>query len=138
MYCPSVQPSLFQKLTRYFMASVFTFILGFIAFTPVVIVHAAPLTSGDLGLQTTGDVTGLTNQPVQAYIGRGIQIALSMLGVVFLILIIYAGFHWMLAQGNSTEIAKARAMILQGVIGLGVILGAYAATSFVIQQLTQQ
>ncbi len=128
-----MQTQFFKKLTRGFLASVFAVALASSMIVPAL--YAAPLSIDELGLKETGVATGLTDVDVRVYIGRGIQVALSMIGVVFLVLIIYAGFQWMLSQGNTGKVTEARNTILQGVIGLGVVMGAYALTSFVIGQL---
>lgn len=56
---------------------------------------------------------------------------LGVLGVVFLVLIIYAGVKWMTSGGNSSTIDDAKKMILNAVIGLVIIGFAFAITQFV-------
>lgn len=68
-------------------------------------------------------------------LGRIINIALGFLGIVFLVLLIYAGFMWMTAAGDEGKVKKAREMITQAVIGLIVIVAAYAISSFVLTSL---
>jgi len=41
---------------------------------------------------------------------------------------IYAGYLWMLARGNEQEVEKAKNIIIYAVIGLVVVLSAYAIT----------
>jgi hypothetical protein len=41
----------------------------------------------------------------------------------------------MTANGETDAIAKARSMLIQGVIGLAVTLSAYAFTSFVVDRI---
>ncbi len=57
-----------------------------------------------------------------------ITIALSMLGLIFLTLIIISGFQWMTAGGNEENIAKSKKRITNATIGLIVVLSAYAIT----------
>lgn len=66
-----------------------------------------------------------TNDPLSMsyYI---ISILLTLLGLAFLILIIYAGFKWMLARGEEEEITKAKDTIKHGLIGLAIILLSYS------------
>lgn len=61
-------------------------------------------------------------------IGSVIKIILSFLGVFFLILMIYGGYIWMMARGNDQEVQKAKNIIINALIGLVVILSAYAIT----------
>jgi len=69
-------------------------------------------------------------------VGNIIGYALALLGVVFTILTIYAGFLWMTAQGNEEQISKAKKMLTNAVIGMIIIGAAYAISSFVINTLT--
>lgn len=64
-----------------------------------------------------------------------IRILLSLTGMVFLCLTIYAGYLWMTAGGNEDEVTKAKTLLTQAVIGLGVILLAYSITIFVFNTL---
>jgi len=60
-----------------------------------------------------------------------IQTALSFLSAIFLILIIIAGFRWMTAGGNEEQVKKATGTIRMAIIGLVIVLAAYAITYFV-------
>ena len=64
------------------------------------------------------------------HIGNILRIVLSFLGVIFLILIIYGGFTWMTAGGNEQQITKAKGIIFNAIIGLIVVLAAYAITAY--------
>ena len=65
-------------------------------------------------------------------IGAIINIVLGLLGLVTLILIIYSGFEWMTAGGNTERIDSAKKRMLSAVIGLAIILGAAVLTNFVL------
>lgn len=60
---------------------------------------------------------------------------LSILGIIFIILIIFAGFRWMNAAGNEEKVEKARDTIIRASIGLAIIIAAYAITYFVFTNL---
>lgn len=64
-----------------------------------------------------------------------IRIALGILGILFLVLILYAGFLWMTAGGEEDKISKAKKLLSNGVVGLVIILSAYAISYFVFQSL---
>lgn len=64
--------------------------------------------------------------------GRFINLFLAFLGVVFLIIIIYAGFIWMFAKGNQQEVDKAHKLLENSFIGICIILAAYLLTNFVV------
>jgi hypothetical protein len=77
----------------------------------------------------------LTSDDPRVLIGRIIQIILSLLGVIILGLIIYAGFLWMTSGGEEDKISQAKKIITNAVIGLVVTLSAWAITTFVITRL---
>ena len=68
-------------------------------------------------------------------IGRIINIFLGLLGVILLIILIYAGFLWMTAGGDDTKVAKAKLYIRNAIIGLVIIAAAWAIVYFVFQAL---
>src|SRR3989344_1918510 len=59
-------------------------------------------------------------------LGQLIGVALSLLGVIFLILMIYGGFLWMTARGDGSQIDKAKGLMTAAIIGLIIVLSAYA------------
>ena len=63
--------------------------------------------------------------------------AMTLVGTIFLCLMVYAGFLWMTARGDKTQVAKATGLIFDAVVGLIVVLGAYAITYFVINAIGQ-
>lgn len=66
-----------------------------------------------------------------------IKVVLGFLGIIFLVLIIYAGFLWMTAAGNEERIKKAKDIMIAAVIGVAIILAAYAITVFVVGKLLE-
>jgi cytochrome b subunit of formate dehydrogenase len=79
------------------------------------------------------EVTGATG--VSDIIARVIFIALSILAVIFIVTTIIAGYQWMTAGGNEEQVAKAKKNISNAVIGLIIILAAYAITWFIFTYL---
>ena len=65
-------------------------------------------------------------------IGRIIRTLLGLLGIIFLVLMVYAGFLWMTARGESDPVDKAKDIIRQAIIGLIIVFLAYALTGFII------
>ncbi len=64
-----------------------------------------------------------------------ISLALSLLGIIFVALIIYAGFTWMTAQGDESKVEKAKNIIIAAVIGIIITISAYIITHFVFSSL---
>lgn len=112
-------------------------ILGALAFV------AAPASA-----QISPENTGLVESARQAgygeaavglpdLIGRIINILIGLIGLILFLFILYGGILWMTASGDATKVTKAQGIILNAVIGVIVVLAAYAVTSFVINQFTQ-
>jgi len=68
--------------------------------------------------------------------GQLIGSLLSFIGVVFMVLIIAAGFKWMTSGGNQTKVDKAKDLLIAAVIGLVIVLSAYAITAFIGREIT--
>ncbi len=72
---------------------------------------------------------------ITTVIGSILYGVLGFLGVLCLLLTIYAGLKWMLAEGNEETISESKKIIFYAIIGLAIIMGAYAITSFVIEKV---
>jgi len=91
---------------------------------------------GKLTNEVGGTAYGTTApQSLTVIIGRIINTALGFLGVVFLGLLLYAGFLWMTAQGEEKSVDKAKSIIKQSIIGLVVIVAGFAISNFVLSSL---
>lgn len=91
-------------------------------------------TTLDSSAKTMGYATG-ANVSLEIVIGKAIQVFLGILGVIFLGITVWAGFQWMTAGGNTKKIDEAKGWLMNGVIGLVIILSAYAISSYVVSTL---
>lgn len=66
-----------------------------------------------------------------AVVGGIVGMLLSMLGVVFLALLVYAGFQWMSAAGDEKKVGASIGIISRALIGLTIVIAAYAITVYV-------
>lgn len=82
------------------------------------------------GAGVKGQVTDLPT-----LVGSIIKGALGLLGLILVVLIIYAGWLWMSSQGDEEKIGKAKGIILNAVIGMAIIFAAYAITNFVLTSI---
>jgi len=65
-------------------------------------------------------------------VAKIINFALGFLGVIAVGLILYGGFKWMTAAGNEEKVSEAKKLLGAGVIGLIIILAAWAIATFII------
>ena len=60
-----------------------------------------------------------------------IRVMLGMLGIIFVTIIVLAGFKYMTSGGSEDKVKEALKGIRNGIIGLLIILTSYAITNFV-------
>ncbi len=72
------------------------------------------------------------SKDLTSVVSRLISYSLSLVGVILFGYLLYAGFLWMTAGGDEKKVGTARTMISQAVIGLVIIVSAYAIATFVI------
>ena len=89
----------------------------------------------EVGVEPVEEEIELGGGDIRVMIARIINVALGLLGIVALLLILYGGFLWMTAGGNSEKLDKAKKIILRAVIGLIIIISAYSITYFVFRYL---
>lgn len=116
---------------------IFIILLSFIFVLPSVLAVAQDTMDG-LNVAATKGYGKLPDggmESLPSAIGKVIGIGLSLIGILFLGLMIYGGFNWMIARGNEAEVTKAKDLIQAAIIGLVIVLAAYAITKFVGDQL---
>jgi len=79
------------------------------------------------------DTVIIEEEKLEERIFRTIRYLLSFLGVIAVLIIIYGGFTWMTAAGNEEKVKKAKSMLQNGIIGLVIIILAYAITIFIFK-----
>jgi len=90
----------------------------------------------DLGTSYTGNI-GLGTRDLRETVGGIITTAMGLLGTIAVVIVLYGGFKWMTAGGDEGKVDEARTLIIQGVVGLAIILSAYAISTFVINVLLE-
>ena len=90
-------------------------------------------------LTKTAVRAGITSEDQQTTLpfifGSIIKVSLGLVGIIFLLITIVAGYRWMMAGGNEETTTNARRQISNGIIGVLITLGAYAITYYVIDAL---
>jgi hypothetical protein len=78
---------------------------------------------------------GLGTRDIRLTIGSLISVVIGFLGIVATLIILLGGFTWMTAAGNEEKVGKAKKMIIGGIIGLIIILAAFAIAKFAINSI---
>ncbi len=107
------------------------FFFGGLVLTAAAVWAQAP----DMGLSQVSSTLGLPSTDIRTIIANIIRIFLGLLGIIALVLMIYAGFVWMTSGGSEEKIGEAKKILTNATVGLVIILSAYAIVSFVITRL---
>jgi len=81
------------------------------------------------GGSTDIDIPKLTSEQV---LQNGLNLAYFLAGTVAVIVIIIGGIMYATSAGNSGGVTKAKNMILYSIVGLVVVIIAWAVTNFII------
>ncbi len=92
------------------------------------------LIQGSLDKAAAGSFEG-SETDISKIIGNLINIVLGLVGLLFLITIIYAGVLYMTARGDDAQVKKAKSMLTNSVIGIVIVMGAYVIVAFVVGEV---
>ena len=103
---------------------------------------AAPLLvlTDSYGLDTAATEAGLkkldiSKKNIPQVAGEIVGVGLSLIGIIFFLLMLYAGVRWMVAMGKTEDVQKAKDTLEAAAIGLVIVLAAYAISRFVFSSL---
>lgn len=97
---------------------------------------ANTLLNGQVGWGETGAVAyGNQTQDIRITIAKIITIVLTFIGLIFIVLIIYAGFKYMTSGGNEEQAKKAISLLKNAILGLVIILASWAITWYITNTL---
>lgn len=114
------------------------FVVAFLAITGAVfsLLNPGPVLAQaqDFGL-TAAQGFGLPTMDIRQIAVNVIRVLLGLLGLVALGIVLYAGFQWMTAGDNAEKVANSKKLLINGAIGLLIIVSAYAIVSFFFSAL---
>jgi hypothetical protein len=101
--------------------------------------NEASLIDNELAKDITVDKKNSTAQNlVRGKIGQYISAVLSIIGMVFMVIILYGGLVWMTAGGDSGRVKKGRDLILFAALGLIMIGLSYVVVEYIIRTIGLQ
>ena len=98
-------------------------------------IHVAHAQDATENLDTVGGVSGLGSEDIKITIANFIRTALTFLGVIALCIVLYGGFVWMTAAGDAEKVDRAKKILINGGIGLVIILMSWTITSFILTSI---
>lgn len=121
----NLQSSIFNLLALFL-------VIIFSAITPLSVFAQGNLNQADDNLQNVQKgIGGNVPSDISVVVGNIIKTVLSLVGIIFLILTVYAGYLWMTARGEDEQVSKAKEIIKSSITGLFVVVSAYAITVFI-------
>lgn len=108
-----------------------------ILFLAVFLVVLPVLAQPDVGFGVIEEEIELGTQDIRVTIARIIRAFLGFLGIIAVVIIIYGGYLYMASAGNPEKVAKAKKVLINAVIGLVIILSAFAIASFILNYLIE-
>lgn len=126
----------FKKNKTHLIISLFMIIFSFLFVSSIVYAIDLNTTLKGAGIGIYEDEANIPGEDsLPEIIGRIIRVVLSIVGVILVIIVVYAGFLWMTAGGNDDQVKKAKSWLTNAVIGLVITLAAYSITAFVIDRI---
>lgn len=126
---------IFKELFKKICISIFIGLTVLIFTYPVFAAPNIGLGEGGMAQNIAGQSGYDTNQDeytVSRTVGGIIRGVLTFVGVIFLVLTVYAGFLWMTASGSEDKITQAKKILSSSVIGLVIVTAAYGITALVM------
>ena len=118
-----------MKNKKFLIFIIFIFIFAFQTLSVQAEVGPNPAAGTEYGLTATAKEATLTDSGDSArpqdIIAKIVGYLLAMIGIVFLVQIVFAGYSWMMSGGSDEKIKKAKDKITSSAIGLAVVLLAY-------------
>lgn len=125
--------------------NVFSFFLlillfSFFVFSQASTINAESLLDSQTGFTGNNEIGGTFGAKSKAtdirlIVASVIKVIIGLLGIIFVSLLVWAGFKWMTSGGSDDKIKEAQDLIKTAIIGLIIVLASYAITAFVINNV---
>jgi len=79
---------------------------------------------------------GVPTSPLRDMITKISSIALTLIGVIAVLVLIIGGFQYITAAGNPEAVGKAKGTIMYAIIGIIVALLSYTIIYFILKQIS--
>ena len=134
-------------MTKKLMKKVVSLAMALLILTPVFAFSLPALAVEFLPFGSDDDVNGTNFANNAGLPGEGTNLRgtiesiiawiMVFLGIIAVIVILIGGFKWMTAGGNEDKVGEAKKLLISGLIGLVIVVLAYAIAVFVLTQLIE-
>ncbi len=97
----------------------------------------SPALAQTFGLDATAQKAQYTETNIYSIISTGVSMLLGMAGLIFLVIMFYAGLRWMTARGDEERITKAKNAVFAAIIGFILVTASYGIATFVFSKLVK-
>ncbi|MDD5071284.1 MAG: hypothetical protein PHQ42_00945, partial [Patescibacteria group bacterium] len=91
-----------------------------------------------LGSASGYQTSGISETTISEIAGIAVNTFLSVLAIIFIALMLYGGYLWMMARGQEEMVTKAKELIQAAIIGLVIIVAAYAVSFFIFSRIASR
>ena len=88
-------------------------------------------------LNAAGYSVGSGETDIRILLAGLVQVAISLVGIIFFVLIIYGGYLWLSAGGNEEQVKKATQILKSAIVGLIIALLSFMIVRAVASLLFQ-
>jgi len=88
------------------------------------------------GTQEIENTINLSGQDIRVIVVKIIRAVLGLIGIVAVSIVMYGGYTYMTSGGNEEKTTKAKKILINGVIGLVIIMSAFIIVQFIINALS--
>lgn len=114
-----------------------TFLLALFVVFGILIGYSIPaFAQSDFGIAEVDSQIGLSGRSIVLILVNVIRILLGFLGLILVIMIIYAGYMIMVSAGDEEKITKGKTILKNAIIGTAIILFSFIIVQFIINILS--
>jgi len=104
--------------------------LSFLAIGMAVLMPAVALAATPFTVEDIGSKVGLGTADLKGVLTNLIAWVLGFVSLIAVIMVIIGGFQWLTAAGNEEKVEKAKKTISSAVVGLIIVILAWAVVIF--------
>jgi len=82
------------------------------------------------------DLQASEEKDIRVFIVEIVRYFITFLGIIAVAMVMYSGFLWMTSNGEPEKVTKAKRTLINSIIGLIVVISAFAIVTFIINLIS--